>query len=81
MTLYEIMGVSRGCSFLSATGLPKHCLDADLALCESLLALVWRKTSVLAGDFNCRGVNQEAKLAEEEGLRLLNFKQDNFLSQ
>ena len=60
---------------------PKHPLDADLALYETLSALVWEKTSVLAGDFNCSGVDWETDLAVGEGLRLLDFKHDNFLSQ
>ena len=41
---------------------PKHPLDADLALYETLSALVWEKTSVLAGDFNCSGVDWETDL-------------------
>ena len=60
---------------------PKHPLDADLALYETLSALVWEKTSVLAGDFNCSEVDWETHLAVGEGLRLLDFKHDNFLSQ
>ena len=59
----------------------KHPLDADLALYESLSALVWEKTSVLAEDFNCSRVDWEIDFAMGEGLRLLDFKQDNFLSQ
>ena len=42
---------------------------------------MWEKTSVLAGDFNCPGVDWEQDLAVGEGLRLLDFKQDNFLFQ
>ena len=53
---------------------PKHPLDADLALYETLSALVWEKTSVLAGDFNCSGIDWETDLAMGEGLRLLDFK-------
>ena len=60
---------------------PKHPLDADVALYETLSALVWENTSVLAGDFNCSGVDRETDLAVGEGLRLLDFKHDNFLSQ
>ena len=60
---------------------PKHPLDADLALFESLSALVWEKTSVLAEDFICSGANWESDLTMREGLRLLHFKHDNFLSQ
>ena len=59
---------------------PKHPQDADLALYETLSALVWEKTSVLAGDFNCSGVDWETDLAVGEGLRLHDFKHDNFLS-
>ena len=59
----------------------KHPLDADLAHYETLSALVWEKTSVLAGDFNCFGVDWETNLAVGDGLRLLDFKHDNFLSQ
>ena len=60
---------------------PKHSADADLALYESLSTLLWEKTSILMGDFNCPGVDWEQDLAVGEGLRLLDFKQDNFLSQ
>ena len=60
--------------------MPKHPLDANLALYESLSALVWEKTSVLAGDFNCSRVDWETDLAVEEGLRLLDLKHGNFLS-
>ena len=60
---------------------PKHPLDADLALYEILSALVWEKTSVLARDFNCSGVDWETDLAVGKGLRLLDFKRDNLLSQ
>ena len=59
----------------------KHTLDAAFALYETLSALVWEKTSVLAWDFNCFGDDWETDLAVGEGLRLLDFKHDNFLSQ
>ena len=59
----------------------KQPLDADLALYESLSALVWEKTSILAGDFNCIGVDWETDLAVGEELCLLDSKHDNFLSQ
>ena len=75
------MGVSRRCRFSSATGPQSTLLDADLALYETLSALVCEKTSVLAGDFNCSGVDWETDLAIGERLRLLDFKHDNFLSQ
>lgn len=86
VTPYEIVGAEvRGSEprvqFFICYRPPKHPLDADLALYESLSALVWEKTSVLAGDFNCPGVDWETDLAGGEGLRLLDFKQDNFLSQ
>ena len=58
---------------------PKHPLDADLALYETLSALVWEKTSVLPGNFNCSGVDWETDLSVGEGC-LLDFKHDNFLS-
>ena len=60
---------------------PKHPLNADLALYESLSALVWEKTSILVGDFNCSWVDWETDLTVGEGLRLLDSKHDNFLSQ
>ena len=60
---------------------PKHPLNADLALYESLSALVWEKTFVLVSDFNCLSVDWEIDLAGQEGLRLLDFKQDYFLFQ
>ena len=60
---------------------PKHPLDADLTLYETLSALVWEKISVLARDFNCSWVDWETDLAVGKGLHLLDFKHDNFLSQ
>ena len=58
---------------------PKHYLDDNLSLYESLSGLVWKKTSVLAGD--CPGVDWKTDIAVRKGLSLLDFKQDNFLSQ
>ena len=86
MTPYEIVGAEvRGSEpkvqVFVCYRPPKHPLDADLALYETLSALVWEKTSVLAGDFNCSEVDWETDLAVGEGLRLLDFKHDNFLSQ
>ena len=86
MTPYEIVGAEvRGSEpkvqVFVCYRPPKHPLDVDLALYETLSALVWEKTSVLAGDFNCSGVDWETDLAVGEGLRLLDFKHDNFLSQ
>ena len=86
VTPYEIVGAEvRGSEpkvpVLVCYRLPKHPLDADLALHETLSAFVWEKTSVLAGDFNFFGVDWETDLAVGEGLRLLDFKHDNFLSQ
>ena len=75
------MGVSRRCRFFVCYRPPKHPLDADRALYESLSALVWEKTSFLAGDFNCSWVDRETDLAIGEGLRLHDFKHGNFLSQ
>ena len=37
----------------------KHPFDADLGLYKSLSDLVWEKSSILAGNFNCPGVNWE----------------------
>ena len=60
---------------------PRHPLDADLALYETLSGLLRGKASVLAGDFNCPGVDWNRDLAFGEGLRLVDFKLDNFLYQ
>ena len=60
---------------------PKHTSDADLILYKSMSALVWEKTSVLAGNFNCPGLDWETDLAVGEGLRLLDFNHDNLIFQ
>ena len=60
---------------------PKHFLDVDFALCENLSELVWKKTSFMSGDFNCLRADWKTDSAVGEGLHILAFKQDNFLSQ
>ena len=60
---------------------PRHPLDADLAIYETFSGLVQELASVLAGDFNCHVVDWNLDLAVGEGLRLVDFKQDNFLYQ
>ena len=86
VTPYEVLGAEvRGSEpkvqVLVCYRPPKHPLDDDFALYETVSALVWEKTSVLAGDFNCSGVDWETDLAMGEGLRLLDFEHNNFLSQ
>ena len=51
----------------------KHPLDADLALYESLSALVWEKTSVLAEEFYCPGVHLGNLLSLGRGITLAWF--------
>ena len=75
------MGVVRRSVSRSITVLPKHPLDADLSLYETLSGVVRGKSSVLAGDFNCPEVDWNWDLSVGEGLRLVDFKLDNFLYQ
>ena len=84
-TPFEIEGADahgsrRAIRFVVCYRPPRHPLDADLALYETLSGLLRGKASVLAGDFNCPGVDWNRDLAVGEGLRLVDFKLDNFLS-
>ena len=77
----EVLGIEPKVQVFVCYWPPKHPLDADLAIYESLSALVWEKTFFPVGNFNYSGVDWETDLAVGEGLRLLDFKHDNFLSQ
>ena len=59
---------------------PHSPMDQDLELYDSLSRLMQDETSVIVGDFNCI-VNWDLDTAVGEGKRLLDFKQDNFLTQ
>ena len=59
---------------------PHQTRDLDLRLYETLSELLRDDTSVLMGDFNCR-VNWDTGVAGGEGELLIEFVNDNFLTQ
>lgn len=82
---FEIIGAElRGLEFplqiLVVYRPPKSLRDSDLALYGVLTDMLQDKPSILVGDFNCL-VNWDLGIAAGEGLRLLDFSNDNFLSQ
>jgi hypothetical protein len=59
---------------------PHQTLDSDTALYSLLSRLTSNGVSIIAGDFNCR-VRWQDGTADVEGTRLLEFANDNFLTQ
>ena len=86
VTPYEIVGAEvRGCEtkvagfrLLPAPKSPSWCWPRSTRLCRPSSG---RRPPSWQGDFNCSGVDWETDLAVGEGLRLLDFKHDNLLSQ
>ncbi len=59
---------------------PHQTVDKDIDLYILLSRLIQNKTSVIAGDLNCH-INWENRTSDIEGNRLVDFANDNFLTQ
>ena len=83
---FEVVGARlRGCEpallVLVVYRPPKYNRDSDMALYEVLSGLLGGRSSIVVGDFNCPKVNWDLDAATGEGLRLVDFMHDNFLTQ
>ena len=83
-SLYELMGIEIRAEITLHLFLlyrPPHMTrDYDLELYGTLTDLLQDETALLLGDFNCR-VDWSLQVAEGEGGRLIDFANDNFLTQ
>jgi len=59
---------------------PHQTVDCDRDLYGSLSDILQDKTAIVLGDFNCR-VDWNLEISQGEGNRLLDFKNENFLTQ
>lgn len=75
-----ISGLTCGLSFYLVYRPPHQSVDSDDGLYALLSRLIERKNSIIAGDFNCI-VDWDTWTAGAEGSRLLDFANDNFLTQ
>lgn len=82
---FEIIGVElRGCDMQIQVFVvyrpPHQTIEYDLALYNKLSVLLGDRRSLVVGDFNCK-VSWNSLTAAGEGARLLDFANDNFLTQ
>lgn len=59
---------------------PRHPADQDENLYRELSAMMRDRTSIIVGDFNCN-IDWISGVTNGEGMRLLDFRDDNFLTQ
>lgn len=76
----ELTGLEKHVHIFLVYRPPHQLTDVDVSLYDQLNNLIRDRLSIVTGDFNCR-VNWEDRTSDADGRRLINFADDNFLTQ